>query len=405
MDRRKFLQGAALAALAGVPRFARAQDARWGGSKGYPTGWDGGFSLGAEHRVGNYSGGYESMLPHNFIRAGGRPMPLASAPRDDIRWSRSQRTPEEYLDRWPVTALLIARKGEIWHESYRYGRTASMRLTSWSMAKSVTSLLLGICLDRKLIGSLDDTAERYVPELKGTLHGGTTLRNLGNMSSGAEILHDRDNPVLYPAAFLGKTRGGPASIRATVAGWNQRAGEQGRRFNYNELCPLTAGMVIRQVTGKTLSEFMQETIWQPLGAEADATWSTDTERNEFNCIGFAARLRDWARLGMLVAQRGRANGVQVVSERWIEEVTHWTDAERQVQYGALGQRLLSGYKMFMWHARSDGSQVVFNGHHAQRMFVDLPSQTVLVQTAVAHDGDWQQELYSLFESAVAIKEG
>ncbi len=388
--------------MPGVPRFAAAQADKWGADKGYPTGWGGGFNRATTHRVGNYSGGFESMLPHHVIRAGDKPLPFTVALRDDIKWGFTSRTPRDYLDNWPVTGLLVARKGEIWHESYRFGRTASMRLTSWSMAKSVTSLLLGICLDRKLVASLDDTTDRYVPELKGTLHGQTTLRNLGNMSSGAEILHDRDNALIYPSAFLG-AKDTFSSIRHTVTGWNRRREEQGRFFNYNELCPLTIGMVIRQVTGQSLSQFAQEALWRPLGAEADATWSTDAERNEFNCVGFAARLRDWARLGMLVAQRGRANGAQIVSEGWIDECTRWTDADRQVRYGAARPGLLGGYKLFLWHARADGTQVVFNGHHGQRVFIDLPTQTVLVQTAVEHEGNWQQELYALFEAAVRIK--
>ena len=268
------------------------------------------------------------------------------------------------------------------------------------MAKSVTSLLLGICLDRKLIRSFDDTADRYVHELTGTLHGQCTLRNLANMSSGAEIVHERDNNLIYPSAFTGKH----ANISRTVAGWNARREDQGRTFNYNELCPLTVGMVIRQVTGRSLSEFAEEALWQPLGAEADATWTADSERNEFNCVGFAARLRDWARLGMLVARHGRANGQQIVSERWINECTSWTTADRQVRYETGSpQKLLAAYKAFMWHARPDGSQVVFNGHHGQRVFIDMPTQTVLVQTAVSHDGDWQAQLYALFQAAVRLK--
>ena len=86
-------------------------------------------------------------------------------------------------------------------ESYQFDRKPDMRLTSWSMAKSVTSLLLGICIDRGLVRSIDDKAEDYVPYLKGTLHGGTSLRNLANMSSGAAILHDRDNPTHLSAGL------------------------------------------------------------------------------------------------------------------------------------------------------------------------------------------------------------
>jgi CubicO group peptidase (beta-lactamase class C family) len=265
------------------------------------------------------------MLPHRVIEASRSPVPFNGAHRDNFtyRWGFFNKSVQAYFDQWPATGLLICRGQEILVEQYRHARTPDMRLTSWSMAKSVTSLLLGICLDRKLIDSYDDFPSKYVPELAGTLHGSTTLRNLSNMSSGAEVLHDRDNSTIYPSAFTTKT----ANVFRTVANWNQRREAQGLAYNYNELCPLTLGIVIRKVTGMSMSEFAQQALWQPLGAEANATWTTDAERNEFNCIGFAATLRDWARLGNLVANRGQMAGQQVVSDAWITECTtwgHWT---------------------------------------------------------------------------------
>jgi CubicO group peptidase (beta-lactamase class C family) len=89
-------------------------------------------------------------------------------------------------------------------------------------------LLLGICIDRGLIESLDDSAEKYEPAFAGTELGGCTLRNLSNMSSGVEVTHERDNPTIYPCAFWG-----PGSdIRRVVAGWNLRREPQGQTFNY-----------------------------------------------------------------------------------------------------------------------------------------------------------------------------
>jgi len=260
----------------------------------------------------------------------------------------------------------------------------------------VSSLLLGICLDRGLIASYDDTADTYVPQLVGTLHGQVTLRNLSNMSSGADIVHERDNPRLYPMAYLG-----PGSdLERTVAGWNHKREDQGRRYNYNELCPLTLGMVMRAVTGGSLSAFAEQALWQPLGAAAAATWTTDSRRKEFNCIGFAATLRDWARLGTLVANRGRRGDQQVVSQRWIDECTRWGELDQQVRVGVATPRF--GYKAHMWHAKPDGSRLYFNGHHGQRVMVDMPSRTVLVQTGVDHEGNWQAELFELFDAATRL---
>jgi len=107
----------------------------------------------------------------------------------------------------------------------------------------------------KLIDSYDDVAEKYVPGLKGTLHGGCTLRNLSNMSSGARILHESsDYDYIYPTAFKNTN----SDIENVVSRWNYKREEQGTKYNYNELCSLTLGMVIRQVTGGDLASFTEK---------------------------------------------------------------------------------------------------------------------------------------------------
>lgn len=397
MQRRNFIQSALVTSATLAPCLTWAQD-KWGSTSGYPSGLSGGLARDPAFRVGNYTGGFEALLPHRVIQASRSPIAFKSEQRDDFKyqWGFSSKSISEYLDQWPATGLLICRGQDIFVEKYRHARTPSMRFTSWSMAKSVTSLLLGICLDRKLIDSFDDIASKYVPELAGTLHGSTTLRNLSNMSSGAEVLHERDNSIIYPAAFLNRN----SSIFRTLANWNQRKEDQGLTYNYNELCPLTLGVVIRKVTGMSLSEFAQRFLWEPVGAEANATWTTDAERNEFNCVGFAATLRDWARLGNLVANRGKVGEQQVISDAWITECTTWSALDKQVRHGtAMPGR---GYKAHMWHWKSDGSRPFFNGHHGQRVIIDLPTKTVLVHTAVDHQGNWQPELNEMLDAASKI---
>jgi len=398
LNRRQFLVASTSAVGALSPSFSYGSNDKYGGSRGYPTGWEGGLNREPAFRVGNYSGGFDRMLPYRLIPKSKTPTVFEKTIIKDFRyrWGFSTRSIKDYLDRWPATGLLICKNNQILVEQYRFERTDAMRLTSWSMAKSVTSLLLGICLDRKLIRSYDDTAATYLPELAGTLHGEVSLRNLSNMSSGASVVHEPDNrTTIYPQGFINKD----SSIRRLVGAWNQRIEEQGTRYNYNELCPLTIGMVIRRVTGRSMSEFAAEALWEPLGAEADATWSTDSERNEFNCVGFAAVLRDWGRLGLLVANMGRVGNNQVVSESWIRECTTWGTQDRQVRFNVATPS--RGYKALFWHWKSDGSRPFFNGHHGQRVFVDLPSGVVLVHTAVEHDGDWQTELNLMIDSAVA----
>ncbi|AYQ28525.1 MULTISPECIES: serine hydrolase [unclassified Polaromonas] len=378
-----------------APAFSQTND--WGASAGYPTGWGSPqrMSWHKHTRVGNYSGGFEAMLPNNKIQAGAE-SPLIEATRDiRYQWGLSSRGAADYMAGWPVTGLLIARRGKVWFERYGYERGAEMRMNGWSMSKGVTSLLLGIALDQGRVKSLEDRADIYVPSLKGTLHGETTLRNLMNMSSGAAVVHAEGNQTIYPDGLIRKD----SSIESTVKLWNARQEPQGARFNYNELCPLTIGMVLRAATGTNLSEFAQEALWKPMGAEGNATWLTDSHKNEFNCVGFAARLRDWARLGQLVVQRGYMNGKQIVSQSWMESYSRWEPNEAQVRPGGMPNNG-GGYKAFLWHAKPDGSRLVFSGAEAQQVRVHIPTETVLVQTAVDDAGPWRKELDALFEAAI-----
>ena len=104
-------------------------------------------------------------------------------------------------------------------------------------------------------------------------------------ANAPQQVHERDNPTIYPTAFWGRG----AEILRVVADWNDTREAQGQLFCYTELCPITLGAVIRAATGQTMSAFGQEHLWRPLGAEADATWCTDSMGCEYNCVNFAAR--------------------------------------------------------------------------------------------------------------------
>ena len=402
---------ALLGATAGLwPGGAAAQPTGdWGGPQGYPTGWGPPGQMSRwegypAYRAGNYSGGFEAMFRHHLIAAPVQPSPLQATPvAVNYRWGFGRRGVQDYLDQWPVSGLLIARQGRVWSEHYRFGRGATMRLTSWSMAKSVTSLLVGIALDQGLIRSLDDLPQDYVPELQGTLHGQVPLRHLLNMSSGADVLHERDPVRIDVPALLGwpQARTVGTDVNRVVREWRSKLEAPGVRYNYNELCPLTMGMLLRAVSGGSLAQFAQTQLWQPMGAEADASWLTDALGREYNCVGFAARLRDWARLGQLVAQQGEMGGRQIVSKAWLTDCASHGPQDAQVRYGTM--RADMGYKNFFWHPRPGGAWLMMNGHHGQRVLVDRASQTVLVQTALSHEGPWQRELFALFEGAIATQ--
>lgn len=192
MKRRKFMGVAAGGVL--LQNLA-AQSDPWGVTQGYPSGWGQprAFLSRTQTRVGNYSGGFEKMFPFRTIQRGRSVAPLAEphAPVDlRFRSGFSTKTLQEYIRTRPVTALLIARKGQILIEHYAMGRTPDMRMTGWSMSKSITALLLGLAIERGSIASLDDLVEKYVEDLAGTVYSDITLRNLVNMSTGLQLTGD-----------------------------------------------------------------------------------------------------------------------------------------------------------------------------------------------------------------------
>jgi len=259
--------------------------------------------------------------------------------------------------------------------------------------------LMGIALDKGFIQSIDDLPEKYVPQLKDTLLGGIPIRHLLNMSSGVDVVHERDPSRIDWPALLAP---GPTSVGRVVIGWKDKKEEPGIRFNYTELCPLTIGMVIRNATQKTLAQFAQQYLWQPMGAEGNATWLTDSQGFEFNCVGFGAQLRDWARLAQLVAQKGRMGSTQVVSKSWIEDCTKHGPQDTQVAYGKA--RSAAGYKNFFWHNHPQGRWLAMNGALGQKVLIDMETETVLIHTAVSDEvGPWNDDLFPLFVAAINLK--
>jgi CubicO group peptidase (beta-lactamase class C family) len=403
--KRLFLKSGLAIGLSCSLTHANAED-EWGKDQDYPIGWGPQglpqrWEAYPAYRVGNYSGGFERMFLHNRIQAPKEPAPLTVKPVEIKYGPFGSKTPHDYMNSWPITSLLIARDGKILFESYRMDRTPSMRMTSWSMAKSVTSLLVGIALDKGLIRSLDDLPESYATQLKGTLHGGIPIRHLLNMSSGVDVVHERDPIRIDVPALLGyQQRATNTDVERVVITWSDKLEAPGIRFNYNELCPLTIGMVLRSATGMKLAEWAQQVLWQPMGAEAMATWLTDSLGKEYNCVGFAACTHDWARLGQLIAQNGYMNRRQVISQQWIDQCSSWGPADQQVSWGKA--RRDGGYKNFFWHPKSDGSWMVMNGHHGQRIAIDRISRTVMVQTAVGPQGRWNDEFFEIFKVATRL---
>ncbi|MBL8701020.1 MAG: serine hydrolase [Alphaproteobacteria bacterium] len=313
--------------------------------------------------------------PSAWRRAAEEPAIRYDAP---AQFGGGRLTLDQYLERNPTTGLLIARDDMILVERYRYARNDSHRLTSFSMAKTITAMLVGIAVRDGAIASIDDPAERYVPELAGRAYGRTPIRHLLTMSSGVRFREDYDGTddvaALSRATIGGQGPGGASAVLA----FDERVAPPGTRWSYASGETQVLGLVLRRALGRPIVEYLSERVWKPMGAEADASWLVDRSGQEVVYGFFNATLRDYARLGMLLARGGRAGERALIPAAWIAEATraHFTAAQT-------GRGL--GYGFQTWVMPENDGSFVFLGVRGQALFVDPGRRLVMVHTAVRPD--------------------
>lgn len=293
---------------------------------------------------------------------------------------------DDYLARNPVTGLLIAADDAIICERYQYGRTDRDRMLSQSMVKSITGLLAGIAVGEGAIRSVQDEAQAYVPGFSGFQYGRTRIQDLLHMASGVDFGEEReggrDLERLWRDMVTGSFFGlGPAKgTIASLVQFNQRAAPAGTRFHYASIEPDVLGVVIRQATQASLSDYLGEKIWRPIGTEADAAWALDAEGAEIAHFGFNAVLRDYARLGRLLAWDGAWNGRQIIPAQWMIDATTVSLADAYLAPGRATPWL--GYGYLVWLLPGPRRQFAFLGSNGQRLCVDPAAKLVMVQTAL-----------------------
>ena len=289
-------------------------------------------------------------------------------------------TLDDYLARHPATGLLVARGDTILIERYQYGRHDRHRFTSWSMAKTVTAMLVGIAISDGHIHTVDDPAAAYVPALRGTQYGGTSLRHLLQMSAGVRFVEQytgRDDVSRLAADTF--QQAGPGGV-AAVTPFNERVRPSGTMFSYASVETQVLGLVLRSAVGRPVADYLHEKIWAPMGAEADATWLIDRSGQEATFCCLNAVLRDYARVGLLLAQDGNWRGRQLIPAAWIEDATRVAPDDAHLQPGIATGFFGYGYQVWIF----PGARRMFAllGVRGQAIFVDPASRLVMVHTAV-----------------------
>ena len=315
---------------------------------------------------------------------------MGNSPKVSYTYKGSTYTLAQYLDRQRATGLLVLKNGEIVAEHYRYGRTPDARFLSFSMAKSVTSLLVGIALEQGHIKSIDDTAETYDKSLAGSPYGATTVRQLLRMSSGlvfSERYDGNDDVARLSRASAGAAGAGrPIDVLRSVT---ERHAPAGSKFVYASAETAVLGRILSGATQKNLAELTTDWLWKPMGAESDAFWRISVDGQEQTQGGFSASLRDWGRLGLLLAHDGKAGHQQVLPREYLLDAT-----EPARQPDAFKPRIATpyfGYGYQFWLLPMKARTFAMQGIHGQTLYVQPSTGVVMVLTSVWEQASGRQD--------------
>ena len=291
---------------------------------------------------------------------------------------------QQFLERTYTNALLVMKDGKIVSEIYRNNSNDRTRFMGWSMTKSVTSVLVGRALEEGRIKSLDDPITKYLPELKGSGYDGASVRQILQMRSGVdyEERYDFANPGTAATNHINALVKNVARF-ADAARTIKRLHEPGKVFQYKTLDTAVLGWLIERVTGTSVAAYTAQTLWEPLGTESDAFYIMDGAPGvgrEFSGAGFNATLRDWARFGLMMMNKGSANGHQIVSPDWVETST--APAATEDASGGYG---------FQWWTMPNAPAYSAIGLQGQYVFVDPLTRTVVVKLSYFPPGPGDRE--------------
>ncbi|TXN40553.1 serine hydrolase [Methylobacterium sp. WL30] len=266
----------------------------------------------------------DRLFPTRTVNRGGPAIPLetSSKPITDVKFQSNGKTVDlfDYLSLNRVAGLLILKDGKVAYEDYELGNSEATRWMSMSVAKSISSTLVGAAIKDGFIKSIDDPVTQYLPELAGGAYEGVSVRNLLQMASGAKWDETYTDPNSDRRHMLERQlEGKPGTIVAMMARL-PRAHEPGAAWNYSTGETHLVGALVRAAVGRPVSVYLSEKIWSKLGMEQDATWWVESPNGlEVGGSGFSATLRDYARFGQFVLNKGVIDGESVVPEGWFDQ--------------------------------------------------------------------------------------
>lgn len=329
------------------------------------------------------------LFPYRTVEAG-EPRELRSRAEElpaEVPWRDSTIPLEEFLERTHTNSFVVLHGGRLVHEWYADGFDDSTRQSSFSMAKSLVSLLVGQAVGRGELAE-DDRLVDLLPQLRtGGEYDEITVGHLLDMASGIDVSEVYNEYWPFTGtSLMFLTR----DLPAFVEDHRDLLFTPGSKADYRSVDTQVLGLVLAEVTGKHLSDLLSEGIWKPVGAEHDARWSLDDDGGHEKAFAAVnATARDFARVGQLVLDQGRVGAEQVVPKAWIERIS--SPAYRIDEWG---------YSAQWWHP-GEGTDLSALGIYGQYTYVHPDSDVVIVKLS---DHGTEQDEQETFDALRAIAE-
>jgi CubicO group peptidase (beta-lactamase class C family) len=275
------------------------------------------------------------------------------------------------MGEYHIAGVMVLQRGHIRLQRYAAGFGPEQRWTSFSVAKSVTSTLLGIALQQGYIHGMGDTLDTYIPELRRSAYAKVTVEQLLTMTSGVRWNEDyadahSDVAQMYDGACVD----GQAHVLSYLLK-QPRQWPAGTHWNYNTAETDLLGILVQRATHRSLAAYLSQTVWQPYGMADDAYWIKDEcDGSDTGGSGLSATLADYARLGQFMLEGGRIDGKPVIASAWLQGAVR-----RQANVDEPDR----GYG-YLWWTDTDGSYAAV-GIFGQMVYVDPARQLVIAQVA------------------------
>ena len=302
---------------------------------------------------------------------------------------------DAYMKEQRTSAIVVIHEGKVVMEKYGLGFDATGKWTSFSVAKSLTSTMVGAAIKDGAIESIDDPVSKYIKGLEGSAYEDVSIEQLLTMTSGVRWNEDYSDPNSDVAKFNNHKPEDGADATVSYMSKLPREAPAGEKWVYKTGETNLIGVLVSEATGKPLAQYLSEKVWAPYGMQQDATWLLGSTGTEISGCCVQAATRDMARFGQFILDGAQIDGASIVPEGWIASAT-----TKQAGIGAPGR----GYG-YQWWTYDDGSYAA-QGIFGQGIFIDPARDLVIASNsnwpeATGDDvGAQRQEFYKSVQAAV-----